>query len=269
MTETPFYFSRGPAQLFGVLHEPSGATRLPFVFCHPFAEEKLWAHRVFVSFARELAGRGHPVLRFDLFGNGDSGGRFNESSIESAIEDIESAVALAKQRTGAERVGLLGLRLGASLAFHVAARRSDVESLVLWSPIVDGSRYLQELLRINVTTQLAVYREVKQDREQLMGVLEAGGTVNVDGYDVSPEMARQLGSLSLEREPALPNVRALIAVIDRNPAAKPTPDIEALGAKLNGVHLTVVQEDPFWKEIQRFYHAAPNLFATTLQWLEE
>ena len=45
-----------------------------FVFCHPLTEEKLWTHRVFVTFARELAAAGHTVLRFDYRGNGDSDG---------------------------------------------------------------------------------------------------------------------------------------------------------------------------------------------------
>ena len=40
--------------------------------CHPLGEEKLWAHRVFVSLARDLANAGFVVLRFDCRGEGDS-----------------------------------------------------------------------------------------------------------------------------------------------------------------------------------------------------
>src|SRR5262245_18163177 len=80
-TETPFYFGRESSPLFGVFHAPARTTCLPaFVFCHPFAEEKLWTHRVFVSFARRLAAEGYPVLRFDYMGNGDSAGDFRDSS---------------------------------------------------------------------------------------------------------------------------------------------------------------------------------------------
>ena len=73
--ETPFFFpSTGGGALFGVFHRPAAidTTRPAFVFCHPLAEEKLWAHRVFVSYARHLAAAGYPVLRFDMTGNGDS-----------------------------------------------------------------------------------------------------------------------------------------------------------------------------------------------------
>jgi len=268
MQETPFFFDRPGAQLFGVFHEPATPDRLPFVFCHPFGEEKLWTHRTFVSFARELAHRGHSVLRFDYLGNGDSGGSFSQSSIATALDDIATAIEFVKQRTGAPHVGLLGARLGASLAFKAAAGRSDVKALVLWSPILDGARYLQDLLRINVTTQLAVYREVKQDREALTAVLEAGNTVNVDGYEMGREMARQLGALAIAEEHAVPIARCLIAHVDRNPAATPPRELEALCAKLTEGQICVVQEDPFWKEILRFYQDAPNLFAATQRWLE-
>ena len=81
MKETPFFFEGDTGSLFGLLHEPDPATpaREAFVFCHPFGEEKLWTHRTYVSMARRLAERGHPVLRFDFLGNGDSDGAFADS----------------------------------------------------------------------------------------------------------------------------------------------------------------------------------------------
>jgi uncharacterized protein len=270
MQETPFFFERAGAPLFGVIHEPSTtAGRLPIVFCHPFGEEKLWTHRTFVSGARELAQRGHYVLRFDYLGNGDSSGSFSQSSMSTALADIAAAIELIKQRTGASQVGLIGLRLGASLAFKAAAGRSDVKALVLWSPILDGARYLQDLLRINVTTQLAVYREVKRDREALTAVLDAGHSVNVDGYEMGPDMARQLGVLALAEERVAPTARCLIAHLDKNPAAKVPRELETLCAKMANAQIQVAQEDQFWKEIPRFYYEAPNLFAITERWLDE
>jgi exosortase A-associated hydrolase 2 len=268
MQETPFFFDRGPWQLFGVYHEPRGArSKLPFVFCHPFGEEKLWAHRVFVSFARELARRGHAVLRFDYGGNGDSGGTFADSSVDSAVADIDAAIVALKARVGCARVGLLGLRLGASLAFRVAARRDDVESLVLWAPVVDGSRYIQELLRINLATQMTVYGEVREDREDLVRRLETGDTVNVDGYEMSRDMSRQLSALSLGADGNRPGAPMLLVQIERAPHAKAARDLEALRSHVAAADLQIVQEEPFWKEIQWFYDRAPNLFRNTLSWL--
>lgn len=161
MIETPFFFPGPAASLFGVFHESSSdqPARQPFVFCHPFGEEKLWAHRVFVTFARQLAAAGHPVLRFDYMANGDSDGEFPDFSVRTALADIGCAIDLVRARTSASRVGVLGLRLGATFAARTAAERTDVSTLVLWAPIVDGSRYMQELLRVNLTTQMAVIRK--------------------------------------------------------------------------------------------------------------
>jgi exosortase A-associated hydrolase 2 len=268
--ETPFFFDRGPWRLFAIHHEPrSAARRLPFLFCHPFAEEKLWAHRVYVSFARELARRGHPVLRFDYVGNGDSSGSFTDSSIDTASADIAAAIDVLKQCAGTPRVGLLGLRLGGSLAFRAASARDDVDALVLWSPIVDGARYLQELLRVNLTTQMAVYREIREDREALGSVLASGGIVNVDGYEITRAMADGLGALSLATEPTVPTSPCFMAQIERSEKASVGRDLETLRGRLSNARLQVIQEDPFWKEIVRFYDSAPALFANTLAWLED
>jgi uncharacterized protein len=265
--ETPFFIDRGESQLFAVQHPAAGAIGLPYLFCHPFGEEKLWTHRVFVGFARALASRGHVVLRLDFRGNGDSSGSFADSSISTALADIGAGIDLLRSRTGAERVGLLGLRLGATLAYTTAAQRADVESLVLWSPIVDGRRYLQELLRINLTTQLAVYREVREDREALVAALARGQTVNVDGYEIGPAMGKELGALSLLGDAPAPTARCLLAQIGHNQQAAPSRELEALQSRMTQATLQVTQEEPFWKEIPRFYTSAPNLFATTLQWM--
>jgi exosortase A-associated hydrolase 2 len=266
--ETPLYFDRESLRLFGVLHEPDAdAGRTPFVFCHPFGEEKLWAHRVFVTFARELARRGHPVLRFDCAGNGDSDGEFSASSLQSCLADLQAAIDWTRAKTRAPRVSLLGLRLGASLAWRAAASRTDIEALVLWAPIVDGKRYLQEVLRINLTMQMAVYGEVRQDREALSDLLRAGGTVNVEGYEISPAMAAQLDAMNLAEE-AVPGVdRVMVAQIERTGRQAPAADIQRLASRVPAAVLECVPEEPFWKEIQQFYDRAPNLFSRTLQWL--
>jgi exosortase A-associated hydrolase 2 len=266
MSEIPFFFDGRSARLFGVLHENGPARGVPFVFCHPFGEEKLWTHRVFVSFARRLAQRGHPVLRFDYTGNGDSEGDFSATSVTTTEADIQTAIEMLKARLSAPRVALLGLRLGATLAARVADARDDVDRLVLWSPITDGHRYMQDLLRINVTTQMAVYKAVRLDREQLAAELRAGSTVNVDGYEIGGRFFEELSALSLTGARRFGG-RCLIVQADR-PGAKPMPDLQQLGASYGAVETKLVEESPFWKEIDRFYDAAPNLFAATEAWLE-
>ncbi|MEO5822089.1 MAG: alpha/beta fold hydrolase [Vicinamibacteraceae bacterium] len=267
MTETPFFFPNGSYNLFGVFHEPPApASKSAFVFCHPWGEEKLWAHRVFVSFARALAADGHPVLRFDLMGNGDSDGEFSDSTLQTALSDVRCAVREVRRRTGQSTVSLMGLRLGASIAAMIADETPDVAHLILWAPIVDGGRYMQELLRINLTTQMASYKEIRQDRAALVAQMQQGQTVNIDGYELAhPQFAEVSGiKLAGSRTFAGP---CFLAQVDRMPAARILPELEQLAAGYPRSTLVSVQEEPFWKEIPRYYGQATALFASTTEWL--
>jgi exosortase A-associated hydrolase 2 len=270
MTETPFFFQGDAGALFGLLHEPAAGlpVREAFVFCHPFAEEKLWTHRTYVTMARALARRGHPVLRFDCRGNGDSDGGFADFSLAGALEDVARAVETIRARTGRHAVSLLGLRLGATVAALSAERLDGIERLVLWAPVVDGSRYMQEQLRVNLATQLAVYKEIRKDRTALVADLRGGATVNVDGYEIAWPLYAQLSEVKLAATPRAFAGRCLIVQVDRLDGAKPVAELEQLrGAYAHGV-LALVREEPFWKEIEAFYERAPRLFDSTLTWLE-
>jgi exosortase A-associated hydrolase 2 len=269
MTETPLFFSGGGARLFGVLHQPGQAAARPaFVFCHPFGEEKLWAHRAYVTFARELAALGHPVLRFDYRGNGDSDGAFEESSLDTMIADVETALAYLRETVAPPAINLLGLRFGATVASLVAERQGDIQDLVLWAPIVDGGRYMQELLRINLTTQMSSYKKIVRDRAALVAEMEAGGTVSVDGYELALPLYAQCSSVKLAAEPKTFAGRCLALQIDRAPGAKPLPEMSELVGRYPNATLVCTQEEPFWKEIARYYGTPASAGTITLEWLQ-
>ena len=134
------------------------------------------------------------------------------------------------------------------------------------APILDGARYMQELLRINVLTQTATFKEVRQDRTELVAQLKQGLTVNVDGYEMGLGMYESVTAQNLT---ALQHTFAgdcLIVQVDPQP--KPAPDLQKLAASYPRASVTLALEEPFWKEIPRFYQEAPNLFTATTQWLE-
>jgi exosortase A-associated hydrolase 2 len=270
MKETPFFFEGETGSLFGLLHEPESVApaRDAFVFCHPFAEEKLWTHRTYVSMARRLAGRGHPVLRFDFHGNGDSDGTFAAFTLTGALADVARAVGELRRRTGCERVSLLGLRLGATIAALSAERLPSIGRLVLWAPIVDGNRYMQEQLRINLATQLAVYKAVRQDRAALVAEMRGGATVNVDGYPLAGPLYDEICAVKLAADARPFDGRCLVVQLDRQDAARPQPELQQLQERYRDGALVLVREEPFWKEIDAFYGAAPRLFDATCSWLE-
>ena len=219
MKETPFYFENEKTPVFGILHQPNELkTNIGFVFCHPLLEEKLWAHRVYVNFARELVLKGYPVLRFDYRGHGDSGGNFKDFNISTRLSDIKKAISVIKEKIPeVKKIGLLGLRFGATLAAITAENESDIVSLILWEPITDGESYMQELLRINLTTQTAVYKEIRFTREKLVEQLKEGKTINVDGYEISQEFFNQASQLNLLNHQNKYENDCLIVQISRKP----------------------------------------------------
>jgi len=266
MTETPFFFPNGSYNLFGVFHEPPGrSSKSAFVFCHPWGEEKLWAHRVFVSFARALAADGHPVLRFDFMGNGDSEGTFSDLSITTFKTDLHRAIEEVKRLTGAPSVSLLGLRFGATIASLVAEETAGIHHLILWAPITDGEQYLQELLRINLMTQMTTYKVVRQERPELVAAMQQGQTVNVDGYEMGWPLYSSVAPIRAAQTPHVFGGPCLIVQIDRQP--RPAADLQRLGTTYPAATVKFAQEEAFWKEIARFYQSAPNLFEITTSWL--
>ncbi len=267
MSETAFFLPLGDERLFAFLHQPEVPCRGGVVLCAPLAEEKLWSHRVFVSFARDLAARGYAVLRFDYRGEGDSDRPFERTDLSTRIADTAAVTDELKRRvTGLARVTLIGLRLGATVAAATAAGRMDVERLVLWDPVTDGAEYMQSVLRINLMAQMAIHHKVVESREQLVARLDRGETVNVEGYPVSGAFFREMSGLKLAvLLQSAPVPTQIVAISQR--AAPPRADLAAIGAGLAHVQVESAVEHPFWKEIKLFYQRADDLFGVTFAWL--
>ena len=143
----PFYFGTPDKQLFGCYHAPQvGRSRdCGIVICYPLEPEYIRAHRACHQLAIRLTREGFPVLRFDFYGSGDSGGEAEEGHVGQWLNDINQATAELKERSGVTKICLVGLRFGASLAVMAGTERDDLVSLVLWEPIIKGKLYLDEL----------------------------------------------------------------------------------------------------------------------------
>jgi uncharacterized protein len=271
MSEVPFFFPSNGFNLFGVMHSPQSATRgTAFLFCPPFGEEMLWTRLVYVNFARELARRGHPVLRFDYRGSGDSDGDFEDSTVETCLSDIRCALGVLAEKAGpVSGTGLLGLRFGATLAALTAETCPEIRRLVLWSPILNGASYMQELLRVNLTTQLALYKEVRQNREALVRAMAEGKPANVDGYEITGAMFEQASSIDLLEGPKRSEANCLIVQIAPKPQPAVQKELAGLCSLYRAGHSTVSIEEPFWKEIRTVHARAGRLYQDTLSWLEQ
>ena len=143
----PLYFGTSSARLFGVYHPAESAQRRAcgVVICAPFGHEYIRAHRLLRQLAVQLSRDGFHVLRFDYLGCGDSAGEPQDGTPTQWTADIATAVDELRDTAEVRRVCLVGLRLGATLAAGAAEQRDDVETVVLWDPILDGGRYLEDL----------------------------------------------------------------------------------------------------------------------------
>ena len=143
----PLYFGKEPKLLFGIYYPPRHNNNIDaaIVFCSPIGQEYMRSHRTFLHLVKTLALNGLHVLKFDYYGCGDSAGKCEEGNIDQWILDILEAIDELKEGSGAKQLYLIGLRLGATLALLASNRRSDVDGIVLWEPIVSGINYIDEL----------------------------------------------------------------------------------------------------------------------------
>jgi len=265
MNENPLFLERDGERLFAVHHRPAAPRHRAAVICHPLAEEKLWSHRVLVSFARELASAGFDVLRFDFRGEGDSDRRFEDADLETRVSDAAFAIeTLRRLAPGATDLTLVGLRLGASVAAAAVSRRTDVSRLILWDPVVDGSAYMQNFLRLNLMAQMAAHRRVVEDREALTARIRGGGSINIEGYALTAPLFEQVSLFRLADALTSFDGETLLVQIDAADAPL-KPELAALASAHPRRLVAQVREEPFWKEIRTFYQRAPELGRVSLE----
>lgn len=140
----------------------AGLSRRGVVLCGTLGYEQISAYRGWRQLAADLTAAGHPTLRFDYPGEGDS--RDPESAgIEPLVDAIRRAVRFLREEGGAEEIVLVGLRLGATLA-ALAAEDADIDQLVLLAPFASGRAYLREMtMRTKAIDQLPDGRPFPQD----------------------------------------------------------------------------------------------------------
>ena len=248
----PVSLEVGSTPLRGISYRPAGACRGALVLADPFAEEKKSAENTLAALGRALAEAGFWAWHWDYRGTGDSGGSFEGFTLDDWREDLRAAVAHARAE-GAERVGLLGLRLGATLAAEIAEEVGAC-CLVLWEPITDGERYVRELRQ-----RTAIKGMLTGDQPQSTGgtPVPPGPGMDLGGYLVTPKMLEQLAAVRLADLPKLPAL-----IVECNARGLVTERTRALGGDARALVL-----EPFWQRIGLVETGA--LVAATNAWLGE
>jgi exosortase A-associated hydrolase 1/exosortase A-associated hydrolase 2 len=163
--EIPLSFTCEGTELMSILHRGHSGARRGFVIVVAGGPQyRAGAHRQFVSLARKLAARGHPVLRFDLRGMGDSDGTYR--GYEHSHSDIRAAIdALVAAQPQLAEVVLFGECESASGILFYAYDDSRVKGIVLVNPWVRTEEgraqaiikhyYLERLLSRNFWRKVA------------------------------------------------------------------------------------------------------------------
>jgi len=198
MSGEAVYFGERERARFALLYAADGAahaTGAGLVIVPPFGYEAVCAFRALRVLAERAAAAGVIALQLDLDGTGDSAGDDSDPDrLAGWLASIDDACELVRG-SGADRVVLAGVRLGASLATLAAARRRDVAGVIAIAAVPSGRALVREM------RALAMASGAKTDDE-------------VIGFALTADTRAALTAIDLVHEPRAPAPAALI--IDRD-----------------------------------------------------
>ena len=270
MEEYLFFKNKSRKNLFGVIYYPEEKSFKGILICHPIFEEKLHVHRVLVDFSRILCSSGFNVLRFDYCGDGDSEGEFEEATVKTRLSDINSALEIFREKILLQKVALLGVRFGATLAALCVEKEMEIDALILWAPIINGNDYLHQLLRMNLTHQVVVYKKILYTRKDLITNLSQGEKVNVEGYEITRELFQQISEINLLLQDINFFGKTLLVQCSKNRTVI-EPDLEKLKtlySKNNISEMLQIPAHPFWGDMIYYPPDTAALFEKTVNWLK-
>ena len=195
----------------------------------PFGWEELASYRSRRAWAEDLCAHGHPVVRLDLPGTGDSsGGPADRGTLGDVAQAPWRSLPAGFAPTPAHgTVTAVGIGLGGLLAYE-AALRGDVDDLVLWATPGHGRSYVRELVAFSAHETARIVEAGAPDPPPL-----PEGWLAPSGFLLAPETVADLKALDLTERPLPSSARVL--VLDRDgvkPDARLSSAIVEAGADL-------------------------------------
>jgi pimeloyl-ACP methyl ester carboxylesterase len=199
---------------FGWLHVggPIGLVIVP-----PFGYEAVCSQRSLRALADHAAAAGLTAVRFDLDGTGDSeGSDLDPDRVGAWLASIDDACNLARS-SGADRLVLVGIRLGATLATVAASARDDIAGIVSIATVPATKALVREGRALQIQLQLeAPPTGVVVPPEDLHEVV---------GFAQSAQTRAALSAIDLLK---LPKPAPAMLVIDRDDRAPNDKYVAAL-----------------------------------------
>lgn len=257
----PLYFGESGKRLFGVLHVPSVARpeAQAVLLCPSIGHEYMRLHRGYQMLAVDLARKGYHVLRFDLFGMGDSEGESSEATLAQWEEDVRTAARLLMQRSGAQTITSVGVRMGAPVL--IGAELDCCNHLILWDPVCSGVEFLTHLDQLHRYAMKNLdrfrFRQYRSKRWERFG------------YTYSEQLSKQISALTPEQlNDKLPDTTVSVVTTDGVPEYNVTGIAGLLSRE--GIHHRHVADLNLWFNFDQasylaFVQSATNAIADLIE----
>jgi alpha-beta hydrolase superfamily lysophospholipase len=190
-----FYLRGDHETAFVLFHEPvQPRTDAAVVMCPPFGLDPMSPHRGRRDWAEHLASRGHPTVRMDLPGSGDSpGGPRDVGRLDAWTDAVSVTARWLRTTAGVSRIVAAGVGLGGLVAYRAASQGPCIDDLVLWGVPARGRSLVREL---RAYSQLPSSKALPRDGHEPSSLLEDGDVLSA-GYLLSAETASTLEALDL------------------------------------------------------------------------
>ncbi len=249
------------------------------IMCPPIYQERAWSERVCHNFFTFSSDKGYYCGCPHYYGVGDSEGRSEEMTIETMVDDVCALIQYFVTEKEIEKVNLFGFRFGAIIA-SLIPQHFDVEKIVFWSPVLNPEKYLYDMLKMCLSTQSTMFREIRMNRKQIIQALlndestmmENYALNNIYGYRFSKEFYLQVQQINLLKDINFKTEKMLI--LDINPGGNVTKELLSFKEKLDKekkiyASLKGMKEKQFWVNEKHYKSVPIELFDVNLSWLDD
>jgi exosortase A-associated hydrolase 2 len=147
--------------------------------------------------AQAFARLGVGTLVVDLFGTGESDGGYDDARWDIWTDNVRQCIEWLDASQPGGCSALLGIRLGFLLALAALRQVPQVPALVAWQAVADGKHYLTQFMRMRIAANMDRTDIPKETTGGMRAQLASGKSIEVAGYEISPELAHAIEGLRL------------------------------------------------------------------------